>query len=196
MLAKGIDGQTGSEHQADGREIVVAGSVSDLTPRCIGQSREEIGIPGKERLHSGLISGPAGGEQLDFGRAAFHEQTKNVVVVELPGDVVGRDVKAEGPLINGPAGLWVEFWKPVITHARMDAVGICIEMSADEFGITEGGSHQNVRLATALNEVTRNLLAIAHHVLRRCGFVVDIARVNIGVVIQEERGDFDGAGEV
>ena len=61
VLATGIDGQTGSEHQADSGDVVIAGGVGDLAVRRFGKASDNGGILGEQRLDSRLIASPARG---------------------------------------------------------------------------------------------------------------------------------------
>ena len=63
-------------------------------------------------------------------------------------------------------------------------------------GIANRGGHENVRLAAALNKVTRDLLAIAHHVLRGGGLVIDIKRVDFCASCEQVLRDRNVAGKV
>ncbi len=46
------------------------------------------------------------------------------------------------------------------------------------------------------DQVTRHLLAIAHHVLGGRRFVIDVAGIDLGAVIEQVRRDLDRAGEM
>ena len=117
-------------------------------------------------------------------------------MIELSRDVVSGEMEAESPLIDRSASLWVELGETVVIDTGVNAIGVGVEMSADEFDIAEGGSHEDIGVAAALDEKARDLLAVTHHVLGRGGFVIDIAGVDIRAVGEEELGHFQGAGKM
>ena len=69
-------------------------------------------------------------------------------------------------------------------------------MVADEGGITERGSHEDVGPAAAPNQVTRDLLAVADHILRGGGFMIHVAGVEVRAAIDQELRDLDRAGKM
>src|SRR5688572_30054574 len=102
----------------------------------------------------------------------------------------------ERPLVDGSAGLRIDPGKILVAHPHANAARIGGEMVADERGIAERCGHEDVGPAAALNEVARNLLTIADHVLRGSGFVVHVAGVDRRAVIEQELRDLESAGKM
>src|SRR6185503_13834365 len=69
-------------------------------------------------------------------------------------------------------------------------------MFADKAGVPQGCRHEDVRLATASNQVADDLLTVADHVLGGSGFVIHITGVDLGALIEQEARDLNGAGEM
>src|SRR5439155_4293633 len=115
-------------HHTDGREVVVPGGVSDLAAVGIGKTGGQIRILSEQGFDGGCVVRPASSEQFYIGRAAFHKQPEDVVVPELFGNVVRRDVPAERPLVNRSAGLVIGHGKILLTHTQTNAVGIGVEV--------------------------------------------------------------------
>src|SRR5437763_10787006 len=107
MLAARTDGETSREHEANGRKVIVSRGVGDLTAIRAHYCADEIWMVPEKGFDSGLVAAPASGEQFYVGRAAVHQQLENFFVSELFGDIVRRDVKAEHPMIDMSAALWV-----------------------------------------------------------------------------------------
>ena len=61
---------------------------------------------------------------------------------------------------------------------------IGVEVLAHQIDVADRGSHENVSLAAARDEEAHDILPRAHEVLRRRGLVVDIARVDVGAVVE------------
>src|SRR5262245_39872222 len=115
---------------------------------------------------------------------------------ELFGDLMRGHVPAKRPLINGSATSVVDHGEILVAHAHADAVAVCVEMPADEIRVAEGSAHEDIRLAATLNQITQYGLAIAHHVLGGGGFVIHIASVDAGAVIEEVFCNVDRAGKM
>ena len=69
-------------------------------------------------------------------------------------------------------------------------------MVVDEGGITERGSHEDIGLAAAPNQITRDFRAVADHVLRGGGIVVHVTGVDVRAVIKQQLRDLDRAGKM
>ena len=69
-------------------------------------------------------------------------------------------------------------------------------MLANTIDIARRGRQQNVGRAAPLHQVTSHVQAVAKHPLRGGGFVVDVECVDVGAMVEQERRDLDGAGEV
>src|SRR4029078_5306993 len=139
---------------------------------------------------------PARSEKSHLRWTAIHQQTEDIIVAELSGNIVRRDMPAEGPLVNRAAGFGVVHRDPLTAHAHPNALRVCIEMSADEIRIAEGRRQQDVGLAATLYEITRPLLTIAYPVLRGRGFVVHVARIDVSPTFQQELRDLDRPREM
>ena len=124
------------------------------------------------------------------------EMLEDRFVPELFGHIVRRDMETEHPLVNCSAALRIVFGEEFVVDADANTVRVGVEMPASKSGVAEGCSHENVGLAAAFDQVTRDLLPIAHHVLSRRGFVIDIARVNIRALIQQALRNLDGTGKM
>ena len=74
--------------------------------------------------------------------------------------------------------------------------GIGIQVPSHEREIPERGRHQEIGPAPASDEEPRDLLAIANHPLCWAGFVIDVARVDVGAPIDEQFGDLDRRREM
>jgi hypothetical protein len=184
VLSERVRRQAGRQHYANGSAIIVSRSMSHLAAIGIGKTRDKAGIFGQQRFNCGLVGGPAGRKQFYVGRTSFHKQLEEVVVAELFGDVVRRHVPAERPLINGSTGLLIDHRRILVAYPHPNAVGIGVEMFADEIKIAKRRSHEDVRPAPALDQVARELLAVAYHVLRRRGFVIHVTGINVCAVVQ------------
>ena len=121
----------------------------------------------------------------------FDEKLADRIVVELFGNVMGGDVPAENPLVNGAAGFWVDHGKIFIADAEADGFRVLCEKFLNEGKITKSGGHEEISVTTAADEKAGDVGAFREHVLGGGGLVVDIAGVDVGAVIEEEFGDFD-----
>src|SRR5687768_18607233 len=62
--------------------------------------------------------------------------------------------------------------------------------------VPQRSGHEQIRFAAAPNEITREFRTLPEHPLSGSGFMINIARVNIGAVVQKVAGDLLGAGKV
>src|SRR5258708_12536614 len=78
-------------------------------------------------------------------------------------------------------------------------------MPTHQLQVAEGGGYEDLSLATARDEITRDLLAVsrvmpslndAHHVLRGGGFMLDVARINVCAVVEQVLRDLYGRGDM
>src|SRR5258708_6410527 len=83
MLAERGCGQTGRQHEPDGGEIVIAGSVGDLTAIRLGETDRQIGSLSEQGSHGPFVVTPASSEQFHVGRAALHKQLESGLMSEL-----------------------------------------------------------------------------------------------------------------
>ena len=104
-------------------------------------------------------------------------------MTELLRHIVRGHVPAEGPLVDGSVRPWVDHREVFVADAQPDAIRVTIQVTANQFGIAKGCRHQEIGFATAFDQTGGNLLPIADHVLRRCGFVIHVTRVNVGSLV-------------
>jgi hypothetical protein len=69
-------------------------------------------------------------------------------------------------------------------------------MFAREIEVTERGCHEDVGGAPSVNQEADDFLTVIKHPLRGGGFVIDVAGVDLSVVIEKILCDLNGAGEV
>src|SRR5688572_32875737 len=62
--------------------------------------------------------------------------------------------------------------------------------------VPQRSGHEQIRFAAAPHEITREFRTLPEHPLSGSGFMINIARVNIGAVVQKVAGDLLGAGKV
>src|SRR6185503_9075416 len=105
-------------------------------------------------------------------------------------------MKAERPLVNRSARFVVGHRKITGVYAHAHALRIGVEVFPDETLVAESRGHENVCLTSALNEIARDFLAVADHVLRGSGFMIDVASVDVSAAIHQICGDFHCAGEM
>ena len=117
-------------------------------------------------------------------------------MTELARDRVRGLVGAERPDVDAAAASRVLFGKERFGHPRANACRIGVKVPSDEREIPERGRHQDVGPAAASDEEPRDILAVADHPLRWTGFVIDVARVDVGAPIDEQFGDLDGRREM
>ena len=67
--------------------------------------------------------------------------------------------------------------------------GIGIQVPSHEREIAERGRHQDIGPAPASDEEPRDFLAVADHPLCWTGFVIDVARIDVGAPVDEQFGD-------
>src|SRR5262245_17094897 len=113
-----------------------------------------------QRMDSRLIGLPARNEELHLRRAVFQEQPMDFLVAKLPRHLMRRNMPAERPLIDRPAGSRVDFRKIMVIHARSDAVRRRNQMPSHQDIVSERGGQEDIRAAPVSNEETNNLLAV------------------------------------
>jgi hypothetical protein len=64
-------------------------------------------------------------------------------------------------------------------------------MPRDDGRIAERGAEQDVGGTAARDEIPRHVRPIADQILRRRGLVIDVARVDVGAVVEQERRHLD-----
>ena len=69
-------------------------------------------------------------------------------------------------------------------------------MPAHQRQVAERGGHQDVGPAAARDEIARDVLTIADHVLRRRRLVIDVARIDVGAAVEKQLGNVDGRRDV
>src|SRR5439155_7755725 len=107
-----------------------------------------------------------------------------------------RYVPAKGPLINRAAGFRVAHGKELVVHAHVNALRVDIKVTADQAGVTERRSHEQIGLAPTPDQAPNDFLTITNHPLRGGGFVVHVASVNVRAVLEKEFRNLNGAGEM
>ena len=105
-------------------------------------------------------------------------------------------MRAERPDVNGATALWIFLWERFVVNDHPDAGGVGLEVFLNDGEMSKSAGHEEIGLAAPLDEEARDGLAIADHVLGGSGFVIDVARVDVGAVIEQAGGDFDGRGEM
>src|SRR5258707_1102974 len=117
-------------------------------------------------------------------------------MTELFCHIMRRDVPAEGPLVDRSAGVRVDHRKIFVTYSQANAVGVSIEMMVNQVFPSKRCRHENIGFAAASDQTGYDGLPIANHVLRGRGFVVHIAGVDVGAMIQKEFRNLDAGGKM
>ena len=69
-------------------------------------------------------------------------------------------------------------------------------MPAHQGRITQRCRHENIGLASALNQIPQDFLPVGNHVLARGGFMIDIECFDVRCVIQQKGRNVDGGGDM
>src|ERR1044071_3495577 len=196
VLASYICWKTRSKHQADSRQIIVPGSISDLARIGIHQAGSEARMFCEQTLDVSFVANPAGRNECHVRWAAAHEEVEYISMPKLFCNFVRRNMEPQSPLIDCSAGPLIAHWKIMLIDANADALRSSIEMPRDQLGVAKRSGHENVGLAAALNEETDDFLAITYHVLRRRGFMIDIQSVDVCAVVEQVFRDQDVGREM
>src|SRR5580704_10375015 len=92
------------------------------------------------------------------------------------------------------------------TDGSANRLGGVVENAIDEREITDGGCHQDIGLGAAVDEEARNVVPIrlspfqvlprTSHVLCGGRFMVDVASVNVGPVVEQQSSDLNRGSEM
>jgi len=135
-----------------------------------------------------------------FGASARAQHVVGVGLVELRGDLQRRKVLADRPRVDVEAA-GRPLRVPALSGPGCEQRGLAPEQLAQALGQPECGGEEDVRRGAAVDEVARQLVAPGaalplEHPLRRCGAVVDVARVGVGAALEQQVHDLARAGEV
>jgi hypothetical protein len=107
-----------------------------------------------ECLQTGFVTKPACLNQLHLGRASIHQEPVHIVMAEFQRHAVWGQMPAELPLINRTPGFRANHRKELLADTHADGVGGYVKMPPSQCHFSQGGGHQDIGLATALNQVT------------------------------------------
>src|SRR3984957_499699 len=160
----------------------------------------------KDAPEVSLIADFGGVDQAEPVGAALHEEREDLRVFKLVRDHVRGLGPSETKDVNAPTGLWIMLREVAFTDGGANRLRIVVEDALDEREITDGGRHQDIGLGASRDEKARNVVPIrlspfevlprASHVLCGGRFVVDVASVDVGPVIEQESGDLNGGSEM
>src|ERR1700722_6293363 len=160
----------------------------------------------KDALEVSLIADFGGVDQAEPVGAALHEEREDLRVFKLVCDHVRGLGPSETKYVNGPPGLRIMLGEIAFTNSSANRLGVVVENALDEREITDGGCHQDIGLGAAGDEKARNIVPIrlspfqvlprTSHVLCGGRFMVDVASVDVGPVVEQQSGDLNGGSEM
>ena len=84
------------------------------------------------------------------------------------------------------------FFGKYVPTRECERVRLRVQVAAHQLQIADRGGHQDVGLAAARDEISRDVLVVAHHVLRGCGLVIDVARIDVRAMVEQQLRNVDG----
>src|ERR1700691_6339045 len=159
-----------------------------------------------DALEVSLIANFGGVDQAQPVGAALHEEREDLRVFKLVRDHVRGLGPAETIDVDAATGLRIMLGEIAFTDGGANRLRIVVENALDEREITDRGCHQDIGLCAARDEEARNVVPIrlspfqalprASHVLCSGRFMVDIANVDVGPVIEQQSGNLNGGSEM
>ena len=196
VLAASVDRPADGEHPADDVELLVLGRVRQAAPVLLRQAAHQLGAPREQRLYGLLVALLQGLDQLQLVGTAFEQQLEQRGMAELAGHAVRRVIGAEHPDVDRAAAARIALGEPALGDARADRCRIGVEVAQRQLAIPQRRRHQQIGAAAARDEMARHFRPLAQRVLRRGRFVVHVAGVDLGAVVEQEPGDLDVARDV
>jgi hypothetical protein len=188
MLAASIYRPAGAQHQPHGIRVVPL--------RRVGKAAALVDNRDAKPLDRVLLAHLARHRQLELGRTAIHQQAIDVLVPELPREHVRRLIGSESPDVNGSTRARILHREVLLRHTHAHRRGVRLEMSRHQIHLAERRREQQIRPAAAPDQIPRDILPVPRHVLRRSGFVIDVAGVGIGAPIDQKSRDLDRRREM
>src|SRR4051812_4504228 len=111
-------------------------------------------------------------------------------------NVMRRNMPPQSPLIDSPATVRIRFWKVFFVHAHANTIRIPVEMLSDQTGVSDGGCHQEVRLASTFDEESNDILPVTNHVLTGSRFMVHVEGIHFRPMLQQEFRNLDSTREM
>src|SRR5712671_3590227 len=103
MLRQRCHWKSAAEHGADGRRVVIPGSVGDLTQSLFRRTRHQLRIGRKDRVGACILAAPERIKQSIKRTRALEQEVEELGVAALARNVESGDVEAERPLVDMPA---------------------------------------------------------------------------------------------
>ena len=200
------------------RGSVLSACVQRLTPRptsiaplerCCSARRGEVcgdHLPinsapnwaGSPTMPQTLLRPPARWPSANFNSAGLRSiaASEYLLVPKLARNHVRRLVLAQCPNVNRPTRVRIPHRKIMPRRAHPDASRIIIEIFACQRQVAQRRRQKHICSASARHQISRDILMVSRHVLRRCRFVINVQRVNHCPVIQQIRGNLHRRGNM
>ena len=122
--------KSAAQHGANGRKIIVAGGVGNLTQCPFRRTRHQLRMCREDRVGACIIAAPERVQQSIEWTRLPEQPVENLDVAALARDVESRDVEAKRPLVDVPAVLsGIDHRKPVLIDSHGNRRWIGVQMS-------------------------------------------------------------------